>query len=404
MIENIREWIKSFQWLHNDMKFIIIIILSVLAYILLNRVVLRLIRKFIKTTKNQIDDIFFTSKVLRRISYLAPLAVVANYTYLLPDIKIFLDRFITSLAILTFVLTTSAILSAVSDYYQRTEKFKERPIKGYIEVLIIIVYVFGFILILGTLVGESPWAILTGLGALTAILLLVFRDTILSFAASIQISSYDLVKIGDWVEVPKYGADGNVIDISLNVIKIQNWDKTITVIPTYKLIEDSFKNWRGMTLSGGRRIKRSVFIDQSSIKFCTDEMLNKYEKFSLISNYLKQKREEINSYNQQKNYDDRILVNGRRLTNIGTFRAYLTEYLKQREDIKKDLTFMVRQLPPGSEGLPIEVYVFSDTTEWTIYENIQSDLFDHILAVIPQFDLRIFQNPTGSDFRKITLD
>ncbi|MEW6195302.1 MAG: mechanosensitive ion channel domain-containing protein [Bacteroidota bacterium] len=404
MIENISEWIKSFQWLHNDMKFIIIIILSFAAYILLNRVILRLIRKFIKSTKNQVDDIFFTSKVLRRISYLAPLAVIANYTYLLPDIKIFLDRLIASLAILTFVLTTSAILSAVSEYYQKTEKFKERPIKGYIEVLIIIIYVFGFILVLGTLVGESPWAILTGLGALTAILLLVFRDTILSFAASIQISSYDLVKIGDWVEVPKYGADGDVIDISLNVIKIQNWDKTITVIPTYKLIEDSFKNWRGMTLSGGRRIKRSVFIDQSSIKFCTEEMLNKYEKFSLITYYIKQKREEIKLYNQQKNYDDNILVNGRRLTNIGTFRAYLTEYLKQREDIRKDLTFMVRQLHPGSEGLPIEIYVFSNTTEWTVYESIQSDLFDHILAVIPQFDLRIFQNPTGSDFRKITSD
>lgn len=403
MIENLREWIKSFQWLHNDMKFVIIIILSILAYILLNKIVLKLVRKFIKSTKNQIDDIFFTTKVLRRISYLAPLAVVANYTYLLPDVKIFLDRFIASLAILTFVLTTSAVLSAVSDYYQKTEKFKERPVKGYIEVLIIIVFVFGFILILGTLVGESPWAILTGLGALTAILLLVFRDTILSFVASIQISSYDLVKIGDWVEVPKYGADGDVIDISLNVIKIQNWDKTITVIPTYKLIEDSFKNWRGMTLTGGRRIKRSIYIDQNSIMFCTDEMLNKYENFSLISNYIKQKRNEITFYNQQKNYDDKALVNGRRLTNIGTFRAYLSEYLKQREDIRKDLTFMVRQLPPGTEGLPIEVYVFSNTTEWTIYENIQSDIFDHILAVIPQFDLRIFQNPSGSDFRKITL-
>lgn len=401
MIENIRKWIYTNIWLDNEMKFLFILLLSIAAYYFLNKIVLRLIRKLIKTTKNQVDDIFFSSKVLKRISYLAPLAVIANYTYLIPDFKLLLDRILGSLAILTIVLTVSALLTAVSDYYQKSEKFKERPIKSYIEVVIIIVFVFGFVLIIGTLVGESPWTILTGLGALTAILLLVFRDTILSFVASIQISTYDLVKIGDWVEVPKYGADGDVIDISLNIIKVQNWDKTITIIPTYKLIEDSFKNWRGMTLTGGRRIKRSIFIDQNSIKFCTDEMLSKYENYTLIRDYIKQKRNEVAEYNLQKKYDEKILINGRRLTNIGTFRAYLTEYLKQREDIRKDLTFMVRQLPPGSEGLPIEIYVFSNTTEWNVYENIQSDIFDHILAVVNQFDLTIFQNPSGRDFHSI---
>lgn len=401
MIENIRKWIYTNIWLDNEMKFLFILLLSIAAYYFLNKIVLRLIRKLIKTTKNQVDDIFFSSKVLKRISYLAPLAVIANYTYLIPDFKLLLDRILGSLAILTIVLTVSALLTAVSDYYQKSEKYKERPIKSYIEVIIIIVFIFGFVLIIGTLVGESPWTILTGLGALTAILLLVFRDTILSFVASIQISTYDLVKIGDWVEVPKYGADGDVIDISLNIIKVQNWDKTITIIPTYKLIEDSFKNWRGMTLTGGRRIKRSIFIDQNSIKFCTDEMLSKYENYTLIRDYIKQKRNEVAEYNLQKKYDEKILINGRRLTNIGTFRAYLTEYLKQREDIRKDLTFMVRQLPPGSEGLPIEIYVFSNTTEWNVYENIQSDIFDHILAVVNQFDLAIFQNPSGRDFHSI---
>lgn len=266
--------------------------------------------------------------------------------------------------------------------------------------MIIILYIFGSILIIGNLVGESPWAILTGLGALTAVLLLLFRDTILSFVASIQITSYDLVKVGDWVEVPKYNADGDVIDISLNVIKIQNWDKTITVIPTYKLIEDSFKNWRGMTLSGGRRIKRAVYIDQSSVKFCSAEMLSRFSKYTLIKDYLEIKQREIGEYNRAKNFDESVLVNGRRLTNLGTFRAYLIEYLKQRDDIRMDLTFMVRQLSPGSEGIPIEIYIFTATTDWTRYENIQADIFDHILAVVPEFELSIFQNPTGSDFKK----
>ena len=219
--------------------------------------------------------------------------------------------------------------------------------------------------------------------------------------ASIQISSYDLVKVGDWIEVPKFGADGDVIDISLNVIKVQNFDKTITIIPTYKLIEDSFKNWRGMTLSGGRRIKRAVYIDQSSIKFCTEDMLTRFEKFYLIKDYIKQKKQEVKKYNEEKGIDNSVIVNGRRLTNVGTFRAYLKAYLIQREDINKDLTFLIRQLPTGPEGLPIEIYVFANTTAWVEYEDIQSDIFDHILAVLPQFELKIFQNPTGSDFRNL---
>lgn len=402
MIDQIRNWIKSTPWLDNNMKFLLVIILSLLSYFIMKKIILEIFRKLIKSTKTEIDDVLFTSKFLSRISYLAPLWVIANYTYLLPEYKNLLNRLVGSLVIFTFVMSISAVLNSLSDYYQRTEKFKERPVKSYIEVFIIIVFIFGFVMIVGTLVGESPWTILTGLGALTAILALVFRDTILSFVASIQISSYDLVKIGDWIEVPKYGADGQVFDISLNVVKIQNWDKTITIIPTYKLIEDSFKNWRGMTLTGGRRIKRSVFIDQSTIKFCTEEMLDRFASFALIKDYVTEKRDEIKKYNEEKKYDEKILVDGRRLTNIGTFRAYVTEYLKEREDLRKDLTFMVRQLPPGSEGLPIEIYVFAKTTDWLEYENIQSDIFDHLLAVIPQFDLQIFQNPSGSDFRDTT--
>lgn len=350
------------------------------------------------------DDILFSDRVLKRVSYFIPLFIINSFTYLLPQYHNLLKLIISSFGIIIFISVLTALLSSLSEYFERTEKYKERPVKGYFQVVIIILYIFGTILIIGNLIGESPWTILTGLGALTAVLLLVFRDTILSFVASIQISSYDLVKVGDWIEVPKYAADGDVIDISLNVIKVQNWDKTITVIPTYKLIEDSFKNWRGMTLSGGRRIKRAVFIDQSSVKFCDEEMLSRFSRFQLIKDYLDKRLKEIKIFNETNKIDESVLVNGRRLSNLGTFRAYLNEYLRQREDIRKDLTFMVRQLPPGPEGIPIEIYVFTGTTNWTDYEAIQSDIFDHILAVIPQFDLSIFQNPTGSDFKKILIN
>ena len=253
----------------------------------------------------------------------------------------------------------------------------------------------------GLLTGKNPWAIMTGIGAVTAIILLIFKDTILSFVASIQISSYDLIKVGDWIEVPKYNADGDVVDIALHTVKVQNFDKTITVIPTYKLIEESFKNWRGMRLTGGRRIKRSIFIDQSSVTFCTKEMLDKFENYGLITEYLRTKREELKKYNSENKINEDYLVNGRRLTNLGVFRVYLKKYLGSREDINKDLTFLVRQLAPGYHGIPIELYVFAGTTTWVEYEEIQADIFDHLLAVVPQFELKIFQDPTGHDFNKI---
>lgn len=401
MVKQIQEILKQFTWLDNNIKFLIILILAFASYYIAKKIVFRVIKKLVRSTNTKIDDILFSDRVLSRVSYFVPLFIVNSFSYLLPEYKIPLKLIISSLGILIFISVLTALLNSISEYFEVTEKYKERPIKGYFQVVIIILYIFGSILIIGNLIGESPWTILTGLGALTAVLLLVFRDTILSFVASIQISSYDLVKVGDWIEVPKYAADGDVIDISLNVIKVQNWDKTITVIPTYKLIEDSFKNWRGMTLSGGRRIKRAVFIDQSSVKFCNNDMLNKFSKFQLIQEYLKNKLNEIEEYNKKNNIDESTLVNGRHLTNLGTFRAYLIEYLKQNNNIRKDLSFMVRQLPPGPEGIPMEIYVFANTTNWTDYENIQADIFDHILAVIPEFELRIFQNPTGSDFKNL---
>lgn len=401
IIESIKEWLQQNPWINNNLKFVGILLLAWIIYLIIKKIILRIIKNLVKNSKTEIDDVLFQEKVLSRVSYVAPLLVLRYFTYLLPDVSDILEKLIHSSIVLTIILAIGAFLTAFNELHERTGKYKERPIKGYVQIVKIIMYIAGSIIIIGILLGESPWTLLGGLGALTAVIVLIFRDTILSFVASIQISSYDLVKIGDWIEVPKFGADGDVIDISLNVIKVQNFDKTITVIPTYKLIEDSFKNWRGMTLSGGRRIKRSVYIDQSSIKFCTEEMLTRFSKFDLIKGYIKEKKEELKNYNEKKAIDNSELVNGRRMTNVGTFRAYLKKYLSQREDINKNLTFLIRQLPSGPEGLPIEIYVFANTIKWVEYEDIQSDIFDHLLAVIPQFELSIFQNPSGSDFKSL---
>ena len=270
--------------------------------------------------------------------------------------------------------------------------------KSYLQVLKLIVNLFGIIIFVAVLSGNSPFYLLSGIGALTAVLMLIFKDTILSLVSSIQISSNDLFKVGDWVEAPQFGADGDVVDIALHTIKIQNWDKTISIIPTHKLVDSSFKNWRGMSDSGGRRIKRSIKIDMNSIKFCSEEMIQKYKNIKILREYINNKVKEINEHNEENNISIDAQINGRSLTNIGTFRAYIESYLKNNSNIHDGMTFLVRQLSPQSDGVPIEIYVFSNDTNWVNYESIQSDIFDHLLAIIPEFDLRVFQNPTGKDF------
>lgn len=401
MIKEIENYLKNYPWLIEFAKFTGIFLLAWISYLFTNKVILRSIQKLISKTKTHFDDILLSQKVLTRISSIVPLIVLNEFTYLIPSVEELLSRILESLIVFFIILTIGAILTNFTEIYEKSDRLKRKPIKGYVQVVKIIMYIWGAILIIGTFTGQSPWALLGGIGALTAIILLIFKDTILSFVASIQISSYDLVQVGDWIEMPKYGVDGDVIDISLNVIKVQNFDKTITTIPTYKLIEESFKNWRGMQLSGGRRIKRAVYIDQSSIKFLDDEMSTRYQKIHLITDYIQRKQEEIIEDNNKMNIDTSEIVNGRRMTNVGTFRAYIKEYLRQRKDINKDLTFLIRQLPPGPEGLPIELYVFTTTTAWVDYEEIQADIFDHILAVVDKFDLRIFQNPTGADFKSL---
>ncbi len=378
-----------------------VIIVAWLANLIAKRVLLTGVKYFARKTHTRWDDILVERKVFTRLSHLAPALVIYYSAYLFLPVQDGLQRLSIAYMILAGVLVLNAAFNAVIDIYNTYEVSRERPIKGYVQVAKIILFVFLAIVAVSVLMDRSPWLLLSGFGAMTAVVLLVFKDSILGLVASIQLSSNDMVRIGDWIEMPKYGADGDVVDVSLHTVKIQNWDKTISTIPAYYLISDSFKNWRGMSESGGRRIKRALNIDMNSVKLCTPQMLDRFERFQLIGDYIKARREEITRFNEQHKIDTSELINGRNLTNIGTFRAYVVAYLRQHPKIHQQMTFLIRHLPPGEYGLPIEIYVFSNDQEWANYEAIQADIFDHILAVAPMFDLRIFQNPTGADFRAL---
>ena len=375
-----------------------ILILAWLSNVIAKQILLRIVAFFIRRSKTRWDDALQNRKVFVRFSHLAPILVIYFGAAALPSIQDMLER--VSIAYMYFMgmLILYAFLNAANDIYEEYDVSREKPIKGYIQIVQIITMLFIAILIFARLIGRSPVALLTGLGAMTAILILVFKDTILGLVASLQLSFNDMVRRGDWIEMQKFGADGDVIDVSLHTIKVQNWDKTITSIPSYALISDSFKNWRGMSESGGRRIKRSINIDMNSIKFCTADMIARFKKIQHITEYIEKKTDEIEQHNEKTRADTTTLVNGRHLTNIGTFRAYVVAYLKNHPKIHQGMTFLVRQLQPTEHGLPIEIYVFSNDQAWANYEAIQADIFDHILAVVPEFDLRVYQSPTGSDF------
>ena len=298
--------------------------------------------------------------------------------------------------------TASAFLNAMISYGRRHQATQDKPIRSYIQVVQILLWLGVGVVSLATLADRSPWGVLTGFGALSAILLLVFKDSILGFVASIQIATNDMLRIGDWVEVPKYGADGDVILIGLHTVKVQNWDKTISTIPTHAFMADSFKNWRGMTESGGRRIKRSLSLDLASVRFLDEEDLARLRKIAYLKDYLDEKESELATWNEEKRVDPTSRVNGRRLTNLGTFRAYLESYLKSLPEIDQGMTFLVRQLAPSPEGIPIEIYVFSSEQRWAQYEAIMADIFDHLFASVDEFDLRVFQRPTGADLTSLT--
>ncbi|MDD3559027.1 MAG: mechanosensitive ion channel [Melioribacteraceae bacterium] len=401
-MEKIRGWFTGVPFLDENIEAVIAVILAVIAYFITKKVLFQVIAKLVKKTKTDLDDIFLNDRVLRRISFIPPLIILYSVTFFELKTETIIDNILEAIIAFVFLLTITAFIDAIIEVIQKFPRFRDRPMKGYGQVVKIILYIIGIVFIIGLLTGQNPWGLFAGLGAMSAILLLIFKDTILSFVASIQITSYDLVKVGDWIEMPKYGVDGDIMDIALHTVKVRNFDKTITVIPTLSLIETSFKNWRGMQETGGRRIKRSIYLDLASIKFCTDEMLKRYENFVFISDYIKFKKEDISKYNSELKVDPEHWFNGRRLTNIGTFREYLKSYLKNRKDIRQDLTFLVRQLPATEHGLPIEIYIFATTTVWTEYEEIQADIFDHIFAIIPEFDLKIYQSPSSHDLKEIS--
>lgn len=387
--------------LSNVINAIIIILFGVLIYLITKNIILRILEKIILKSKAKWDDLLLKNKVFERTIHIIPAFVIYAIAPIFPAYQDWIQRIAYCYFVIVLVLVINKLFDAVNDIYNNFEVSRERPIKGFLQVLKIFAFTIGIIVIVAALIDRSPLLLLSGIGAATAVLLLIFQNSILGFVASIQLASNNMLKIGDWIEMPQYGADGDVLEISLHTVKIQNWDKSITTIPTYAFISESFKNWRGMQESGGRRIKRAIYIDTTSIKICDEEMLERYSKIQYIEKYIEDKKKEIMEYNNINDIDTSSIVNGRHLTNIGTFRAYVVNYLKNHPELHKDRTLMVRQLNPTEKGIPIEIYAFTKTTVWINYEAVQSDIFDHILAIVPEFDLRVFQNPTGYDFRKL---
>ena len=347
-------------------------------------------------------------KVFHRLAQLTPSLMVQFGRNLVPDMSDNGRHFLgnLALAITIFVLTRviSALLDAMLDIYSRTNYAKTRPIKGYVQLTKMLLYVFSAIIIVATLIDRSPMLLLSGLGAMSAVILLVYKDTLLSFVASVQLTSNDLLRVGDWIEMPQVGADGDVIDITLHTVKVQNFDKTIVSIPTWRLMSESFKNWRGMQQSGGRRIKRSLFIDAAEIGFLTDEQEERLEQVRLLRDYLTRKKAELKSWNEAQGNVAALSANRRRMTNIGTFRAYALAYLKSHAEIQPNMTCMVRQMQTTAQGVPLEVYCFTRTTVWDEYEQIQGDIFDYLLSVMPEFGLSVYQQPSGNDLRNGLLN
>ena len=385
---------------------LLVLLLSWVAHRVSQGPINRSIEKFAHYTIQQWDDILVEKHIVKRILYFIPLILlyvlsspILTGTSLLP----LSQTLISVLFLIAGMMFVDAMLSALLAIYGKSAIAKEISITPFVQVLKLGLYFVTGILLLSLLLQKTPLYFLSGLGALTAVLMFVFKDVLMGFVAGIQLIANKMVAPKDWIEMPKYGADGDVIEITLTTVKVQNFDNTITTIPTYALINESFKNWRNMNLSGGRRIKRYVNIDLGSIKFCSSEMLEQFKRIQLISQYIQNRQEEILVYNKKHQVDESTLVNGRRLTNIGVFRSYVEAYLRQHPMIHKDMTFLIRQLSPSENGLPIEIYVFCKDTNWTAYEAIQADIFDHILAVVPEFDLRVFQEPSGSDFQKIAL-
>jgi miniconductance mechanosensitive channel len=378
---------------------------AVIINLIVKHVLVRAVRAFAKRSNVTWDDALVTHNVFGRLVQVVPALIVFVGAPFVPDLPEGGVQLIRNVAmgymVLMLTLALTAMLSAANTIYAASPLAKDRPLKGFVQLVQIVVWILGGVLIISAVLDRSPLLLLSGFGAMTAILLLVFKDTILSLVASVQLTAQDMVRVGDWIEMPQFGADGDVVDVQLHTVKVQNWDKTITTIPTHRLITDSFKNWRGMSQSGARRIKRAIYIDVSTIRMQTADEVDYFTRFALLKDYIKNKEQELADYNAGLATEVDAEVNRRRLTNVGTFRAYAYNYLKNHPKIHKGMTLIVRQLGPGPEGLPLEIYCFTNTTEWAVYEGIQSDIFDHLMAIVPEFGLRMYQKPAGSDLANL---
>ena len=382
---------------------LMVVTLAVIADFAAKHWIIRFLRFCIRNSKTLWDDKLVERRLFQRLSHLAPIIILSN---LLEHIWVdhptslgIIDACSQIYIVVVIMLVVQSLLAAFHDVYQTFEWSKQVPIYSFIQAIKLIAYMVGGVFIIAKLMGKNPSVVFGSLGALTAVLMLVFKDSILGFAAGIHLTTNRMLSLGDWLEMPKYGADGDVIEIGLTTVKVQNFDKTITTLPTYTLISDAFRNWRGMTESAGRRIKRSILIDLQTIKFCDEALLQRLASIQLIAPYLQQKQRELEDFNQQCQADAASPANGRRLTNVGTFRAYMLAYLRRHPLINQDMTLLVRQLEPTAQGLPLQLYVFSADKRWEAYESIQSDLFDHFLAAMSEFDLRPYQAPSGADIR-----
>ncbi|MGA6135793.1 mechanosensitive ion channel family protein [Acinetobacter dispersus] len=401
-----RSELSHYPWLETALALAVLILFAALANFIAKRIIVRGIRHLITKFKSPNQAIFAQHSVTRRFANIVPALVIMNGIATVPHLP---EKFISfvqmgaqAFIFLTLALTVSEALNIFNLVYQRNPKSRNKPIKGYLQLVKLILFVVCGLMIVGTFLKKDVFTLLAGFGAMAAVLMLVFQNTILSLVASVQIASYDMVRIGDWIEMPSLNADGDVIDMSLHTVTVQNFDKTFTTIPTNKLVTDTFRNWRGMSESGCRRIKRSLFLDQSSVHFMSDEEQQKLKDFLLLDQYLDAKKSEIEEFNNH--LSNQSQYNQRRLTNLGTFRAYVEFYLRQHHGIAQNQTILVRQMQPTSEGLPLEIYAFTNTIAWASYEAIQSDIFDHLIAIIPEFGLRIYQAPSGHDFQMLTTE
>ena len=392
------ESIELFIEQYPGWAFLILIAASFIVYLIGRLIVGKALVYLTNRTVNKWDDMIVSHLHPFRIAWIAPLLIIYGFANLAPQYQEIVEKISLFLILWVVALTLNSLLNAINEIYESSPSYNGVPIQSYLDLVKLLVLIVALILSISLVTGESPAVLLTGIGAATAVLLLVFRDTILSVVASFQIAANDLIKEGDWIEVPSYSADGDVMNISLHTIKIQNWDKTISVIPTHKILEVAYKNWRGMTESGGRRIKRSIVIDQNTIRFCTSEMLEKYRVVDLLEAYIDEKKTAIAKHDSEFGEDSNFPLDGPQITNIEVFRFYIVQYLQSREDIHQEgLTLLVRDLAPSDRGLPIEVYAFTKTTAWAEYEGIQAEIFNHLIAAAAFFDLNLFQQPTGHD-------